>query len=306
VDCGGPCEKLCPGIQAPKPLFVCKKDFNPLSNQSIIFFIIIVLIIIVDILYSRKKIRDITKNRNTNDVKRAKAMLSVRRRMYLFVFIVLLVSLIIYLYYYFFIMCEVEYKFIWVLLLLLFLSPLIIHQVIRYLEYTENKRLKQLEALLETHYKELGSLVKMENEHLGEIEEEIAKELYRLLERPEFKKMTNADELAILNQLYKELVYIYSNYKENQNPVETEKLLCDEIYALVEGEKYKSLLSKEPILDGIANKLKLLYQAYEEKQKIYDEMSRVEASKREIEAELSSETSRVQYNGKKENIVDKS
>ncbi|MBU2440995.1 MAG: hypothetical protein KKA43_01570, partial [Nanoarchaeota archaeon] len=92
VDCGGPCDINCPEVQLPLGKFVCKKDFNPLSNQSIIFFIIMLLLIIGDVIYSRRKIKEIGKNKKISDIGRAKAILSTKRRMYLFIIIIILLS----------------------------------------------------------------------------------------------------------------------------------------------------------------------------------------------------------------------
>ncbi|MBW2990758.1 hypothetical protein KY348_03570 [Candidatus Woesearchaeota archaeon] len=288
IDCGGPCEKKCPGIQIAIPGLVCKKDFNPLSNQSIFFFILILLLILGDIVYSKKKIDDIKEKKKLSDIKRARAILSIRRRMYLFIFITILISIILYLYYYFFIMCEVEYRFLWLLLLLLFISPIIIHKIMKYIEYTEKKRLNKLRALLDTHYKQIENLVRIENENLIELEQEIADELYRLLENPEYKEKEEevSEEIKVLKDVYKELVFLYSKYKERQNPIDKERILCDDVYKLIEEERYRYLIQNDPRLKSIVTKLKLLYKQYEEKQKLYDEMDKIEESKYELEHEL--------------------
>lgn len=289
VDCGGSCEKKCPTVQLTIPGFVCKKDFNPLSNQSISFFIVLLVIIAIDIIYSRSRINAIGKNKNLADIKRAKSILSARRRMYLFIFITLLIALILYLYYYLFVMCEVSYRFLWLLLIILFVSPLLIHEIIRYLEYTESKRLSKVEALLSTHYKQIENLIRIENENLSELEEEIAEELYRLLEKPEYKGKENVEEVKLLNEIYKELVILYSRYKEKKNPLANEKILCDDIYKLVEDPRYKYLIQRDANLTSISVKLKLLYMQYEEKQKLYDEMGKIELSKEELKQETKDE-----------------
>ncbi|MBN2052960.1 hypothetical protein JW756_05630 [Candidatus Woesearchaeota archaeon] len=286
VDCNGPCEKRCPTIQLPGLVFVCKKDFNPLSNQSIIFFIIIILLIAIDMVYSSYRIKETRKNKSLSDIKRAKKVLSIKRRRYLFIFITLLLAILLYLYYYFFIMCEVEYKFLWLLLVLLFLSPLIIHLIIRRLEYTEHKRLSKLEAMLNNHYKQINSLIRIENEHISELEEELADELYLLLEKPEYKEKESSDEIKLFKELYKELVSLYSKYKEKDSPFEDEKILCNEIYELVENEKYKEIISSDMNFSNMVTKLKILYKQYEEKQKLYDEINKIEESKEELKHEL--------------------
>ena len=299
IDCGGPCEKKCPEVQAPISIFVCKKDFNPFSNQSIFFFIVILIIILGDVIYSKKKIDDIKKKQKLSDIKRAKKIFSIKRRMYVFTFIVILISIILYLYYYFFIMCEVEYRFLWILLILLFLSPIIIHQIIRYLEYTEKKRIKKIERVLDTHYKQIQNLIRIENENLAELESEIASDLYRLLERPEYKNRESSDEIKLLKDIYKELVYLYNKYRERENPIKKEKILCDDIYKILEDEKYINLIQNDAGLTRIVTKLKLLYKQYEEKQKLYDEMDKIEYSKEELKKGIKEEEEQVEEKGNK-------
>jgi hypothetical protein len=164
-------------------------------------------------------------------------------------------------------------------------SPLIIHEIIRYLEYTENKRLRKLEALLNMHYKQIENLIRMENENLTELEEEIADTLYGLLEKPEYESKGNYEEVIILKEIYKELILLFSKYKEKENPVANEKILCDDIYKIVENEKYKPFFQQDSNFVRIITKLKLLYKQYEEKQKLYDEMGKLESSKDELKQE---------------------
>jgi len=285
LDCNGPCEKKCPALQLALLQFECKKDINPLSNQSILFFIILVIIVLIDIIYSKGKIKELRKNKELSDIKRAKKILSARRRMYLLIVIILVIAIVLYLYYYFFIMCEIGYRFLWLLLLILFVAPILIHEVIRYLEYTEDKRLKKLEILLNTHYKQIENLLKIENENLSELEEELSVDLYKLLEKPEYKRKENLIEAPLLKEIYKRLVILYSKYKEKENPVMNEKILCDGIYSLVENEKYKPIIALDLNLQNIVFKLKILYKQYEEKQKFYDELSKIENSKEELKEE---------------------
>lgn len=291
IDCGGPCGKKCPIPQMPIQVFVCKKEFNPLAPGSLLFFIIVLLAITCNIAYSRHKMEVIKKNKELSEIKRIKKIYLIKKRMYLFAIIVLLLSIVLYLYYYFFIMCETEYRFFWILLVLLLLIPLSIHQVIRMLEYNEKKRYKKIEALLNTHYKQVNNLIRLENENLIELEEEIADELYQILAsfRNESqvhnwhkqKKVVN-EEVDSLKKIYKELVSLYTSYKEKKNPLEEEKLLCDEIYSLLEKPEYQQSFKADPRLERVATKLKLLYKQYEQKQKLYDEMSKIEYSKEEL------------------------
>jgi len=265
---------------------VCKKDFNPISNQSIFFFIILLIIIIVDLIYSRNKIKETGRNKNLGDIKRAKQILSVRRRMYLFIFITILIAVILYLYYYFFIMCEAGYPFLWILLLMLFVSPLLIHQIIKYLEYTESKRLRKIDALLNTHYRQIENLIKIENDNLADLDEELADDLYRLLDKPEYKENGNLAEVRCLKEIYKELIFLYTKYHEKENPVGHEKILCDDIYKIIENEKYRYIIQGDSNLQIIISRLKILYKQYEEKQKLYDELGKIESSKEELRYEL--------------------
>jgi hypothetical protein len=47
---------------------------------------------------------------------------------------------------------------------------------------------------------------------------------------------------------------------------------------------------KDAKLTGIISKLKLLYKQYEEKQRLYDEMGKIEYSRNELKYELDRET----------------
>jgi len=290
TDCGGPCERKCPKVQIPRLIIACKKEFNPFSNNSLIFFILMLVVIGGDIFYSVKKIESIKKKKELNDIKKIKLIFQTRRRMYLFIFIVLLISLILYLYFYFFVMCEVEYQFAWILLALLIILPLIIHQVIRYMEYSEKKRLKKIEVLLNTHYKQIENLIKIENENLIELEEELADDLYRLLEKSLHDKKMDESEAKMLKKIYKELISLYSMYKERKNPMDNERILCDDIYEVLESPEHRRFIMKDAKLTGIISKLKLLYKQYEEKQRLYDEMGKIEYSRNELKYELDRET----------------
>jgi len=248
-----------------------------------------ILILIIGAVYSKLKIKEVKNNKELTAIKRAKKILSVRRRLYLFIFITLLITVILYLYYYFFILCEIGYPFLWLLLALLFISPLIIHEIIRYLEYTENKRLSKLENLLNIHYKQIENLLHIENENLIELEEEIADNLYVLLEKPAYKERNGLDEEKLLREIYRELVLLYSKYKEKENPITDEKNLCDNIYKIIEDEKYKQLIEKNSDLRALINKFKILYKQYEEKQNLYDEITKIESSKEELKEDLQEE-----------------
>ena len=163
------------------------------------------------------------------------------------------------------------------------LKPL--SEIIGYLEYTEHKRLSKLELLLETHYKQIEKLISIENENLAELEEEIANNLFRLLEKPEYKQRENTGELTILKEIYSQLVTLYSRYRAKGNPLSNEKILCDDVYRLVEDERYNGFINSDKNLMSIVTKLKLLYKQYEEKQKLYDEMSSIELSLTELKNE---------------------
>jgi len=286
TDCGGPCERQCPRVQIPRIIIACKKDFNPFSNNSLIFFILMLAVIAGDIFYSIHKLKSIKENKELSDIRRIKLAYHAKIRMYLFIFIVLLISLVLYLYYYFFVMCEVEYKFAWVLLALLILLPLVIHQIIKYMEYSEKKGFKKIEALLNTHYKQIENLIRIENENLIELEEELADDLYGLLEKFRHEHKMDESGSRMLKKIYKELISLYSMYKERKNPMDDEKMLCDDIYNMLESQEYQQAMADDAKLSGIVSKLKLLYKQYEEKQKLYDEMSKIEYSRHELRHEL--------------------
>ena len=71
-----------------------------------------------------------------------------------------------------------------------------------------------------------------------------------------------------------------------ENPIKNEKVLCDDIYKLIEGKRYRDFINKDYRILGITSKLKILYKQYEEKQKLYDEIDRIDVSKQELETNL--------------------
>jgi len=285
VDCGGPCDAKCPEVELPRPIFVCKKDVNPFSNGSILFFMVILLVILGDIIYSQHRIKELRRNKDLKDIERIKGIFSTRRKMYLFILITVLIAILLYLYYYFFVMCETDYKFIWWLLLLLLAVPAIIHEVIRYLEYSESKKLKKFEDLLNTHYKQIDSLIKIENESLEEMEQELSAQLDIVLDS--LRGVSSDECVLLLREIYELLNSLYIKYRNRESPFEQEKLLCEDIYHLIENKNYSASIEANPTLKSIFNKLKILYLQYEEKQKLYDELDKVDSSRKELGLELS-------------------
>jgi len=110
------------------------------------------------------------------------------------------------------------------------------------------------------------------------LEEELANDLRDILARRS-DEGEKSGEMVLVDEIYRKLVFVYSRYKEKNNPVEDEVILCDDIYKLLEDEKYERFIEENPDVAGIINRLKILYKQYEEKQKLYDELDKVDSSR---------------------------
>ena len=73
------------------------------------------------------------------------------------------------------------------------------------------------------------------------------------------------------------MMELYDNYREKKNPFDMEKDFCDMINKLQQDDDFKKRIVPYPELKEIFDRLQKLYQQYEEKQKLYDEIDRVES-----------------------------
>jgi hypothetical protein len=117
-------------------------------------------------------------------------------------------------------------------------------------------------------------MIELENNILADEENALANKLYELSKKDEFKDLL--DKNANMKALYKNMVQLYTEYKEKKNPFNVERLVCDEINALGNDEAFKLELSSHPELQNIYDRLQKLYSQYEEKQKLYDKLDELE------------------------------
>ncbi|MBN1793071.1 hypothetical protein JW826_05295 [Candidatus Woesearchaeota archaeon] len=278
IDCGGPCEKRCPLTQAPFPLLVCKKDINPFNNRFIIFFIIVLLVIGGNFAYSEMKVREVRACKHMKGIDRARKILEIRRKALLFTVILVLVSIVIYMYYYFFIMCETEYKYIWILLLMLVSIPIIVHELIRYLEYSESKKIQKMAALLRSHEEQVEWLIKMQKDNASEIIEGLVRELEGFLGKG---SDLPSQILLSLKRVLKDTKSVLEGYLFNRPADAEEESLstsAGDCVELLYGEKHKAVLEKHDSLVKIGRDLKVVLEYLSDKKNLSEELAKIRNS----------------------------
>jgi hypothetical protein len=84
-------------------------------------------------------------------------------------------------------------------------------------------------------------MIELENNMLADEENAIANKLYELSKREEFKAFLELDQN--LKDIYKNLIQLYTEYKEKKNPFNIEHAVCDEINNLDSDETFKTEIS---------------------------------------------------------------
>jgi hypothetical protein len=156
------------------------------------------------------------------------------------------------------------------------------------LEYNEEEKIKKLRRALDAHYKNIDKLLAIENQHLIEIEQDIANRLSRLAKNRNFTKMLK--KYPELSKIYDDIHRLYAEYMEKKEPYKIEKDLCEQIVALEKKKNFQTLTEKYPDINYIQKQLKLIYQHYEEKQRLYDEINAEKAEDKKMEEEEKSST----------------
>ncbi|MBU1849431.1 MAG: hypothetical protein KKH40_01760 [Nanoarchaeota archaeon] len=279
VDCGGPCLSCSDRVFGDRiielPKLICKKELNPLKNKTFPLFLLISAIIILKVMDNHRKIQKLKENKKKlSDLKRAKKIFRLKRQTHLFVGLVVLITLILYFFYVFFFLCEPNMTALWILIFCLLITPFTIHLIIKAFEYDDRKRLLKQEELIDTHYNQIQELIRIENEHLAEIEKELAEKIFSIYKDDRFKELLV--EYPTFDALYTQIVDLYKDYEDKKVLFEDEKLVCDEIYALANNESFKDLMEQYPDIKIIYNKLLLLYEHYENKQELYDDLVKAE------------------------------
>jgi hypothetical protein len=208
-------------------------------------------------------------------------------------------------YYYFFGICRDDnIKYLWLLFGLLTVAPIIIHRIMKFFEYTDEYKEEKYEKLLSRHYKNIMQLVSIENEHLMEIEQAIADNIFNLSQEGKFKEIL--DKYPEIKKIHKALLSLYDNYHDNKNPFAIERDLCIGISDLEKNKDFLKLIQSEPRLNAILNSLKGLYKHYEEKQHLYDELDEIEHPEKYLKKHEDAERQKldVEDKGKKDAVKD--
>lgn len=284
IDCGGryctPCA-LKPILEVPE--LVCEKSINPLTNGGIWFFLLIIVLVLIRTFFYVKKLDKIHKDHEQDEYKRAKAYFAERRKMVIFIVAALLIALLLYLIFYEFIICELEYGYLWLFGLLTIFVGLIIYFVWHFMEYDDKKKLIKLGALSREHTDQMMKMMDFENKQILSIEVEV-KTLIDKMAKDDLlhKKLI---EFENLRHIYKSIIQLFFEYKNNKSPYGIEHDLCKQVYDIETNEHFKELASKYPDFWLLYHKLKVLYQHYESKQELYDQ---IEEERERIKAHLES------------------
>jgi hypothetical protein len=282
IDCGGSCEKKCPETQIAKPIVVCKKDINPLNSGLILLFIAVLLTIIANTVHSELKVHTLKKSKTFKGIERARKIFSIRRKELLFTLTLILLTVIIYLYYFFFIMCETEYQFLWVLVFILLLGPILIHQLIKYLEYNENKKIIKMQNLLKEHENKITLMLRIENENLGELlslaENSIVDAIYS-------KEVKNMELEVVLKEALGNLKLIKENCAKGIKDLDENKFISN--INDFSSDKYKTLVEMNMNLGDLSSRLGLILNLLEDRKKLYEELNKIKNAEKELDNENS-------------------
>lgn len=291
IDCGGPCLNRCSfleqrfpnaSITLPRieiPMKVCERKINIKDTGLWVFVIIILSAMLLKYLYSKYYIRKMQKNESLSPLSRSKKILSSKRKTVLFCLTLFFLAIASLLYSYYFLLCpNIFISYSWILLALLIIIPLLIHTILSKFEYHESIHIEKQKKFEDAHYENIVSMIQLENDILAEEENAIAMKLYSISNKEEFKEIL--DKHPNIKKIYKDLVDLYSKYKERKNPFNIERSLCDDIDLLDKDKEFKEDISKIPELKQIFDKLLWLYNQYEEKQKLYDQLDKIESEKK--------------------------
>jgi hypothetical protein len=271
VDCGGPCEKQCPVQQRPLPVFVCSKDVDLFSSHLLAFLIVMVVSIASNVAYHELSIHKLRHSGKLKGIERAKRIYSSRRKEMVFSAIMLIVSAVLFSYYYMFVLCEAGLSNLWLLIILLSLSPLLIHYLIKFLEYDEQKKVKKLISVEGLHQQQINKLKMMQHEGVIELLKNAKAELDKLISASESSSQAlGVNERARV--LASKLPLVISNYSQVEV---TEQTLKDEAEfvalakSFIECEEFIRLSKQIADLFNVCVALASVVMVLEERKKLY-------------------------------------
>ena len=287
VDCGGPCDTKCPSVEQPignitikfpkleLPKKVCERHVDFKDESIWIFLLIVLLSLIIRYVYTSYKIYLWREDDTLAPLDRARRINSAKRKNLLFAMTLFFLTLVSFLYSYYFLLCPTDFlNYSWLLIILLLLIPLVIHTIMRKFEYSSGEHLDKSRKLDDIHYQNIVRMIEMENDILADEENAIANRLYELSKKRDFSELMEKN--AALKDIYKNLVKLYTEYREKKNPFGLEKDVVDDIDVLENDALFKKEIENHAELKHLYERLKKLYSQYEEKQKLYDKLDETE------------------------------
>lgn len=306
VDCGGPCDKKCerkkPILEL--PIEICEREFQYNDSTYWLFLFFMIVAISSDIYRSQRKINKLRKSENVEDILRATTIVHTKRNMYVFITIIMFITFMLLGYYHYFSQCTPSFAidFLWMMIIIMIIAPLVGFLIIHILEYNEKDKIVMMSRYFEDHHSQLAQVIKMHNDYLIEIENEISNEIYQLLNDESLKN--ELDDYPELKEAYKEMITLYDEYKVNTKPFEVEKDLCENMYNLINNVHFVELTKKFPKIQNLYDNLVMLFKQYEEKQKLYDEEKKQAAKEQgKVEGKIEKETAGKEETVKTETVL---
>lgn len=268
-------EIVPPRKESPLIITVCKERLKLLSIPSLLFFILVIIILFIAEADYRKKIKRINSDKELDEINKLELRYNEYRKKVIFFVLIIVLSIIVYLYHYFFFLCKDKYvQYLWLLSWGIILVPIIVHVILALSKYSESQKNKRLQTLNDIHYKHIEVLREIANRELVIAEDDISQRIYELEKREEFNKLLTEDK--IVNKIYEDMTKLFNLYKTLKNPMNIEKDLIENINKLDQDVEFQNATKLHPELAQIRVSLSALYSAYEYKQALYDELTKIE------------------------------
>ncbi len=268
-------EWIPPRKEEPLIISVCNERLKILSIPSLLFFILVIIILFIAEADYRKKLNKIRSDKKLDELKKLELKYIEYRKKVIFFVLIIVLAIIVYLYHYFFFVCKDKYvQYLWLLSWGIILVPIIVHVVLALSKYSDSQKNKRLHVLNDIHYVHIEKLKEIANRELIIAEDTISSRIYELERKEEFNKLLAQDK--IINKIYSDMAKLFNLYKTLKNPMNIEKDLLENIKKLDQDAEFLSAAKIHPELAEIRSGLAALYSAYEYKQALYDEFSKIE------------------------------
>jgi hypothetical protein len=264
-----------PRKETPLLITVCKEHLKILSIPSLLFFILVMIILFIAESEYRRKIKHIDTDKKLDELKKLELKYIEYRKKVIFFVLIIVLSIIVYLYHYFFFLCQDKYiQYLWLLSGGILLVPIIVHFVLAMSKYSDSQKNRRLQTLNDIHYQHIDALREIANKELVMAEVNITSRIYELERKEEFNELLSRDR--IVNKIYGDMTKLFNLYKTLKNPMNVEKDLLESIKKLDQDEEFLTAAKVHPELAEIRASLSALYSAYEYKQALYDEFTKIE------------------------------